>query len=79
MGVSFFCYSVCVDQEVIMSGHHKNRGFHQTSKRFEGSLKAQQQQSRAKQRDHSADKLEESESKDAKSISSSDSKRIKRA
>ena len=38
-----------------MSGHHKNRGFHQTSKRDDGALKAQQQASRSKQRDHSAD------------------------
>ncbi|HWU44203.1 MAG TPA: hypothetical protein VN132_12215 [Bdellovibrio sp.] len=38
-----------------MSGHHKNKGFSQTTKRFDGELKAQHQASRNKQADHSAD------------------------
>jgi len=61
-----------------MSGHHKNRGFHQTSKRFEGSLKAQQQASRSKQRDHSADtRVEESESRENRNTAT-ESKQNKR-
>ncbi len=37
-----------------MSGHHKNKGFSQTSKQYDGEIKAHQQQSRNKQVDHSA-------------------------
>ncbi|GEM_PF-2052080 len=32
--------------------HHKGKGFSQTSKRYDGALKAQHQQSRNKQMDH---------------------------
>ncbi|WP_168196426.1 hypothetical protein [Bdellovibrio sp. NC01] len=42
-----------------MSGHHKNKGFSQTSKRYEGSLKAQRKASHNKQLDHSSDVHEE--------------------
>ena len=42
-----------------MSGHHKNKGFSQKSKRYDGDLKAQHQRSRSKQMDHSADHREE--------------------
>jgi|GEM_PF-3800142 hypothetical protein len=64
-----------------MSGHHKNRGFHQTSKRWDGALKAQQQASRSKQRDHSADARSEdmSESREqSSSASGTQSKQNKR-
>nr|BFD59327.1 hypothetical protein CKG001_14340 [Bdellovibrio sp. CKG001]BFD66427.1 hypothetical protein HAGR004_14490 [Bdellovibrio sp. HAGR004] len=54
-----------------MSGHHKNKGFSQTSKRFDGDLKAQHQRSRNKQMDHSADhREEESESRESQKSSS---------
>ncbi|WII73834.1 hypothetical protein QJS83_08080 [Bdellovibrio sp. 22V] len=51
-----------------MSGHHKNRGFSQTSKRYDGALKAQHQQSRNKQMDHPSPsaKREEAEMNEAK-------------
>lgn len=42
-----------------MSGHHKNKGFSQTSKRFDGALKAQRKASHNKQADHSSDTHEE--------------------
>ncbi|MFV3410535.1 hypothetical protein ACES2I_07565 [Bdellovibrio bacteriovorus] len=55
-----------------MSGHHKNKGFSQTSKRFDGALKAQHQRSRSKQMDHSADhREEESESRESQNVSTS--------
>lgn len=49
-----------------MSGHHRNKGFSQTSKRYDGDLKAQHQRSRNRQVDHSADQREEeSESRES--------------
>ena len=39
-------------------GHNKNKGFSQTSKRFDGSLKEEHQKSRSTQ--HSADTAKES-------------------
>ncbi|MBO9665955.1 MAG: hypothetical protein J7501_04015 [Bdellovibrio sp.] len=61
-----------------MSGHHKGKGFSQTSKRYNGSLKAQHQAARNKQLDHSAD-IHEEESSSSESRSSkgsgSDSRR----
>ncbi|MDG0816292.1 hypothetical protein [Bdellovibrio svalbardensis] len=57
-----------------MSRHHKNRGFSQTSKKYDGELKALHQQVRSKQIDHSAEthgsEEEASENKDAKHSSS---------
>ncbi|UXR63810.1 hypothetical protein EZJ49_12130 [Bdellovibrio bacteriovorus] len=54
-----------------MSGHHKNKGFSQTSKRFDGALKAQHQRSRNKQMDHSADHHEiESENRESQNVPS---------
>lgn len=54
-----------------MSGHHRNKGFSQTSKRFDGDLKAQHQRSRSKQMDHSADhREEESENRESQNIPS---------
>lgn len=44
-----------------MSGHHKNRGFSQTSKRFDGALKAQHQQSRNKQMEHPSPSIKREE------------------
>lgn len=43
-----------------MSGH-KNKGFSQTSKQYDGSLKAQHQQSRNKQSYHSPVDIKSSE------------------
>ncbi|HEX7672632.1 MAG TPA: hypothetical protein VF412_00605 [Bdellovibrio sp.] len=54
-----------------MSGHHKNKGFSQTSKRYDGALKAQHQQARNKQADHSADAHDELVEDRSKSSSSS--------
>ncbi|UOF02528.1 hypothetical protein [Bdellovibrio reynosensis] len=49
-----------------MSGN-KNKGFSQTSKKYDGDLKLQHQRSRNKQMDHSADhRNEESENVDEK-------------
>lgn len=45
-----------------MSGHHKNKGFSQTSKQYDGEIKAHHQQSRSKQVDHSAEASKEAES-----------------
>ncbi|WP_295901976.1 hypothetical protein [uncultured Bdellovibrio sp.] len=45
-----------------MSGHHKNKGFSQTSKKYDGEIKAQHQQSRNKQMDHPSPKREETDS-----------------
>lgn len=42
-------------------GHNRNKGFSQTSKRFDGDLKDQHRRSRNKQMDHLSPKREESE------------------
>lgn len=54
-----------------MSGHHKNKGFSQTSKRYDGTLKAQHQQARNKQVDHSGDAKDELNEDRSKGSSSS--------
>lgn len=58
-------------------GHNKHKGFSQTSKRFDGSLKEEHQRSRSKQ--HSADTAKESLDEKAPKDSSSVGTKINQA
>ncbi|MEK2690537.1 hypothetical protein [Bdellovibrio sp. GT3] len=55
-----------------MSRHNKGRGFSQTSKRYDGSIKEQRRAAHNKQADHSADPhAEESASSESENRESS--------
>lgn len=55
----------------MSSGHNKHKGFSQTSKRFDGDLKAQQQQAHAKQLDPKRSSDQEEDMNAQKNSSSS--------
>lgn len=58
-----------------MSRHNKGKGFSQTSKRYEGALKAQHRAARNKQADHSADMHEEVSSNEQRTNQNLEKKR----
>lgn len=58
-----------------MSRHNKGKGFSQTSKKYDGDLKAQHRAARNKQADHSADVHEEASSSESRTNQNLEKKR----